>query len=250
MKEPTGLREELKRGKKHGVRFLGSKRRVTKRTHLSKKNGVGDRNWNDEAAVTIQINKARRGDSGAARLRSEIHLPAPLKAVMKFGKKNLQTAKTYKTKIGNRKVLLYEIDERDHRVRRAKELYFGVLKDLGGADHVTILQDMTAKLLSFMYVMAEHELVKYIKNDDDFNVIIYMAIVKVAGQQAKSLGLKRIKQLSPGDEPKDLDEYLKQQERKFRHMKEVGKSKTVDANYEVVERVYEGRNKKHKRKRK
>ena len=204
------MAKKIKR-KIHGPQPSKIKREVITRTRLPLNNRGGK--------ISVRI-KSREDKKG--QYSTSIHLPDTMSnAVLKFGKKNMHLTPTAKTRIGNKKILLYEIDERDHRVRRARELYYGVLEDLGGMDRVTVIQDMTAKLLSFLYVMAEEELVRWLKGADAGVVIIYLALVKVAGVQGKLLGLKRLKKKDQDDIPTNLDEYLAQQERKFKKARRI-----------------------------
>src|SRR3990167_3267683 len=135
----------------------------------------------------------------------------------KWGKKNMDLAKCAKTRVGNRKQMVRGVDERDWRVRRAKELYFGMINDMGGIDNVSTLQDVLTRHLSFLIVMGEELQDGWINGREDFAPFLYIGYIKTAQQMAQRLGLKRVaRELNPKGKAKPaktLDEFIVQQER-------------------------------------
>lgn len=135
----------------------------------------------------------------------------------KWGKKNMNLAKCAKTRVGNRQQMVRGVDERDWRVRRAKELYFGMVLDMGGHDNISTLQDKLAKDLAFLIVMGEELCDGWINGREDFAPFLYIGYIKTAYQLARQLGLKRVaREINPKGKAKPvktLDEFITQQER-------------------------------------
>ena len=134
----------------------------------------------------------------------------------KWGTKNMNLAKSAKTRLGNRKQMVRCADERDWRVRRAKELYFGMILDMGGIDNVSTLQDKFAKDLAFLIVMGEELQEGWISGREDFAPFLYINYIKTAAQLARQLGMKRVaKLINPKGKARpaeSLDEFIAQQE--------------------------------------
>ena len=169
----------------------------------------------------------------------------------KWGKKGTNLPKPAKTRVGNRKVFLMQVDERHWRMRRSKELYFGILNDLGGVDYISPIQDNLAKSLAFLIMLGEELMAQQVNDDPEFDLIVYIAYLKTAVQIGRALGLKRVKRpinpdgdLAGGDTPETLEEYLEQQEKVFKKQKkakarkrkrEAGKKpRTIDVPFKEV----------------
>ena len=109
------------------------------------------------------------------------------------------------------------VDERDWRVRRTKELYFGMLNDFGGPDNISTLQDVLSRHLAALIVMGEELQDGWISGREDFAPFLYIGYVKTAYQLARQLGLKRVaREINPKGKAKPaktLDEFIVQQER-------------------------------------
>lgn len=136
----------------------------------------------------------------------------------KWGKKNMNLVKQAKTRVGNRQQMVRGVDERDWRVRRAKELYFGMILDMGGIDNVSTLQDKFARDLAFLIVMGEELQDGWISGREDFAPFLYIGYLKTAFAIATRLGLKRVaRSINPEGKGKaklanTLDEFIAQQE--------------------------------------
>ena len=132
-----------------------------------------------------------------------------------WGKMKLNIPREYKTQVGNRKMLIRGVDERDWRYRRGRELYFGILQDLGGPDNVSTLQDKLAKDLAMLLVMGEELVESWINGREDWASLLYLTYIKTAMQISKSLGIKRVQkkivQMNHIKDPESLDEFLKQE---------------------------------------
>lgn len=131
-----------------------------------------------------------------------------------WGKKRMDIPKSARTRVGNRKEILADVDMRDIRVKRAKELYFGILSDLGGPDYVTTIQDSISKLLAFQIMIAEEHLRNLLEKPAEFDQIIYLAQVAKVASIGKLLGLRRVmvtvndRQTSIPTNADSLEEYL------------------------------------------
>ena len=153
----------------------------------------------------------RQNESGET-LPPERQMPP---GAAKWGKKNMNLVKQAKTRLGNRQQMVRCADERDWRVRRAKELYFGMVLDMGGIDNVSTLQDKFAKDLAFLIVMGEELQEGWISGREDFAPFLYINYIKTAAQLARQLGMKRVARLinPKGGKAKpaeSLDEFIAQ----------------------------------------
>ena len=150
---------------------------------------------------------------------------------LKYGKKNLILAPETKTRVGNRKELLRDLDHRDVRVRRTKEIYFEIMRDLGGVGALSTFQDIQAKQLAFLVTQSEELLRKWAQHDDSFDQIEYMMYTKLCAQIGKQLGLSRyihvgskkrkmedLEQPLP-DKDESLEDFLAKEHRRARHRK-------------------------------
>ena len=113
--------------------------------------------------------------------------------------------------MGNGKVFLSGVDQRNEMVRRAREIYSGALSDMGGPDMVTTLQDGILRDVAFLRVMIEEMQRQYVTFNPMFDFILYLGGVKTATHLAKTVGLHRIaKDMGKLDrEAKTLEEHLK-----------------------------------------
>ena len=108
-----------------------------------------------------------------------------------YGKKSLILAPETKTRVGNRKELLRDLDHRDFRVRRTKEIYFDIMRDLGGVGALSTFQEVQAKQLAFLVTQSEELLRKWAQHDESFDQVEYMMYTKLCAQIGKQLGLSR-----------------------------------------------------------
>lgn len=121
----------------------------------------------------------------------EIKRTIPVDPKLKYGRKNLILAPEAKTRVGNRKELLRDLDHRDFRVRRTKEIYFEIIRDLGGVGAISTFQEIQAKQLAFLVTQSEDLLRKWAQHDASFDQVEYMMYTKLCAQIGKQLGLSR-----------------------------------------------------------
>ena len=118
-----------------------------------------------------------------------------------YGKKNLILAPETKTRVGNRKELLRDLDHRDFRVRRTKEIYFEIMNDLGGVGALSTFQEIQAKQLAFLVTQSEELLRQWAQHDASFDQVEYMMYTKLCAQIGKQLGLSRYTRKAKKKEP-------------------------------------------------
>ena len=118
-----------------------------------------------------------------------------------YGKKSLILAPETKTRVGNRKELLRDLDHRDFRVRRTKEIYFDIMRDLGGVGALSTFQEVQAKQLAFLVTQSEELLRKWAQHDESFDQVEYMMYTKLCAQIGKQLGLSRYTRKAKKKEP-------------------------------------------------
>ena len=148
--------------------------------------------------------------------------------------------KFYATAVGNRKWMLDKIDERTYEVRRWKEIWHGLMEDLGGFGHTTLVVELLTKNLAWQFVRLEAGQVMMLNGDPGYDDVIWMAQFKTCIQAGRILGLKRVRRLvgsnvpgSPGygeeepDENESFEDYLERIEAQHSQLVKKKKKKKV-----------------------
>jgi|SRR3990167_557966 len=125
--------------------------------------------------------------------------------------KKLLTSPQAGTRMGNGKVFLSGVDQRNERVRRAREMYTASVSDMGGMDMMTTAQNGIIWDMAWLRVIIEDMTRMYVYENPMFDFILYLGGVKSAAHLAKTVGLHRVaKDMGKLDrEATTLEEHLK-----------------------------------------
>lgn len=136
-----------------------------------------------------------------------------------------------RTRMGNKKIILPKVDERTHKIRRAKELYYSIVHDLGGLGNLSTIQDHLCRDLAFLMVEGEELQRQLVKGEGTSTRELYLIYLRSAGQLVRMLGLKKMRQkdldkMAKGrdkgeesEEGETLEEYITKEERREKRMK-------------------------------
>lgn len=109
------------------------------------------------------------------------------------------------TRVGAGEASLPKIDGRSFEARRVNEVYKGILSDLGGAEHVTEVQDALAKQMASLIAVGEDVAAQRIVGADSYDLQQHILLIKAMAPLARLIGTKR--QVVEADEI-ELDDFL------------------------------------------
>ena len=125
--------------------------------------------------------------------------------------------------MGNGKELIANVDGRHPIIRRAREIYAGVISDLGGEDYVTTIQRESTRMFACIQTMCEVKVKQYTIDDPMFDAADFVFHVRTAQSIARNLGFRRV--AKPVDMTagapivQGLEDYVQEIERKERDKK-------------------------------
>lgn len=138
-----------------------------------------------------QIHKAfvaRTHSSAMVHLSKQMHITGKVAVTLDGTPLSPQAG----TRMGNGKVFLSGIDQRNVILRRAREFYLGMLSDMGGRDMISVVQDSILRNTAWLQCMIEEQQRQYAALHPNFDIIIYLGSVKSAVSLSKAVGLHRL----------------------------------------------------------
>lgn len=128
---------------------------------------------------------------------------------MSITRKRLNKNRNSRTKVGTGKKLFLEpVDERKRSARRFRELYDGLVDNLGGPSYMTIGKMQLIRRVTTLAIYAEQMEMDYLIENKKFNLDEYIQISRTHAQLLKLLGLE--KKTKDVNNQEDLNSYIKE----------------------------------------
>ena len=117
--------------------------------------------------------------------------------------------KAHRSRFLNGKEVLPGVDGRYSRPRQIKDLYQGIIEDLGGDGCISTLQRCFALELATMMTMNFAYSALWAEHDTDYNYVEHMILIRTITSTARLLGIKRsMRLINPEADKTTLRDYV------------------------------------------
>ncbi len=115
----------------------------------------------------------------------------------------------HRSRFLNGKEVLPGVDGRYSRPRQIKDIYQGIIEDLGGHENISTLQRCFALELATMMTMNFAYCAQWAEQDDAYQYVSHMILIRTITSTARLLGIKRqMRLINPEATKTGLREYV------------------------------------------
>lgn len=118
--------------------------------------------------------------------------------------------RAHRSRFLNGKEVLPGVDGRYSRPRQIKDLYQGIIEDLGGEECISTLQRCFALELATMMTMNFAYSAQWAEHNPDYQYVSHMILIRTITSTARLLGIKRhMRLINPEADKTSLHDYVK-----------------------------------------